>query len=69
MAVSCAYPVMGDVPVADVGTEHVMAAIWKTKPETASRVRGRIERVLDSAGRGDSGKVKIRPGGAAMWAR
>lgn len=47
-----AYPVMGDIPVADVGTEHVMAAlekIWKTKPETASRVRGRIERVLDSA--------------------
>ena len=46
-----AFPAMGDVPVADIGTEHVMAAldpIWKTKPETASRLRGRIERVLDS---------------------
>lgn len=47
-----AYPVMGDLPVADVTTEHVMDVlepIWKTKPETASRVRGRIELVLDSA--------------------
>ncbi|WP_430429200.1 tyrosine-type recombinase/integrase [Parasphingorhabdus sp.] len=46
------YPVIGDLPVADISTEHVMAAIepiWKTKPETASRVRGRIETVLDAA--------------------
>lgn len=46
------YPVMGDLPVADISTEHVMAAIepiWKTKPETASRVRGRIETILDAA--------------------
>lgn len=46
------YPVMGDLPVADVSTAHVMAVIepiWKTKPETASRVRGRIETVLDAA--------------------
>jgi len=46
------YPVMGDLPVADVSTEHVMAVIepiWKTKPETASRVRGRIETILDAA--------------------
>ncbi|OBX19606.1 integrase [Erythrobacter sp. QSSC1-22B] len=41
-----------DLPVTDVDTEHVLAAlqpIWLTKPETASRVRGRIERVLDAA--------------------
>jgi len=47
-----AYPHMGDLPVADVDTAHVMAAlqpIWTAKPETASRVRGRIEAVLDYA--------------------
>lgn len=38
--------------VAAVDTEMVLAAlrpIWSTKPETAARVRGRIERVLDAA--------------------
>ena len=47
-----AYPHMGDLPVGTVGTEHVLAAlepIWREKPETASRVRGRIEAVLDYA--------------------
>lgn len=47
-----AYPYMGDLAVSDVATSHVMAAlepIWATKPETASRVRGRIEAVLDYA--------------------
>jgi len=46
------YPIMGNLPVADISTEHVMAVIepiWKTKPETASRVRGRIETILDAA--------------------
>jgi integrase len=46
------YPVIGDLPVADVGTAHVLKIlepIWKDKAETASRVRGRIETVLDSA--------------------
>jgi integrase len=41
-----------DLPVAAVTTEHVLAVlqpIWLSKPETASRVRGRIERVLDAA--------------------
>ncbi len=45
-----AYPHMGDLPVGRVGVAEVLAAlepIWKTKPETASRVRGRIEAVLD----------------------
>jgi integrase len=44
-----AYPHMGDLPVGEVGTAQVMAAlepIWTAKPETASRVRGRIEAVL-----------------------
>jgi integrase len=47
-----AYPHMGDLAVADVATAHVMAAlepIWHAKPETASRLRGRIEAVLDYA--------------------
>ena len=46
------YPVMGEKPVADIGTAHVLKIlepIWKDKPETASRVRGRIETVLDAA--------------------
>lgn len=36
----------------EVGTEQVLdvlKSIWKTKAETASRVRGRIERILDAA--------------------
>lgn len=47
-----AYPHFGDLPVTEVSTEHVMAAlkpIWNEKPETANRVRGRIERILDAA--------------------
>lgn len=47
-----AYPHMGEVPVADVGTEHVLAAlepIWRDKAETATRVRGRVESILSYA--------------------
>ncbi len=47
-----AYPVMGKLLVSDVGQAHVLAClepIWKTKTETATRVRGRIEKVLDYA--------------------
>ncbi|MDE2580911.1 MAG: integrase arm-type DNA-binding domain-containing protein [Rhodospirillales bacterium] len=47
-----AYPVMGDLPVAAIETAHVMKAldpIWREKSETASRLRGRIEAVLDYA--------------------
>ncbi|MBY5831886.1 integrase arm-type DNA-binding domain-containing protein [Rhizobium leguminosarum] len=39
-------------PVNEVTASHIVETlkpIWLTKPETASRVRGRIERVLDSA--------------------
>jgi integrase len=46
------YPAFGDLPVAAVDVGLVMKAIepiWTTKPETASRVRGRIESVLDWA--------------------
>jgi integrase len=47
-----AYPVFGDLPVQAIDTALVMKAlepIWVEKPETASRVRGRIEAVLDWA--------------------
>jgi integrase len=47
-----ANPVFGDLPVGDVETSHVLTAIepiWLSKPETASRLRGRIERILDFA--------------------
>lgn len=46
------YPVLGDVSVAKVDTAAVMNVllpIWTAKPETASRVRGRIESVIDWA--------------------
>ena len=47
-----ASPAFGRVPVADVNTSLVLKAIepiWLSKPETASRLRGRIERILSWA--------------------
>lgn len=41
-----------DMAVDEIATEDVLAVlmpIWSTKPETASRTRGRIEAVLDAA--------------------
>lgn len=49
---SYVYPVMGALPVAKIGTAHVLRILepmWAEKPETASRVRGRIETILDAA--------------------
>jgi len=46
------WPVIGSLAVSSVDTAHVMKIlepIWSEKAETASRVRGRIERVLDWA--------------------
>ena len=43
---------LSNKPVDTVTTDDVLAIlkpIWTTKPETASRVRGRIEKVLDAA--------------------
>ena len=48
-----AYPHIGQVAVQDITTAHVLRIlepIWTTRTETASRVRGRIEAVLDYAG-------------------
>ena len=47
-----AYPLIGGLPVQSVDTGlalKVLEPIWTTKPETASRVRQRIENVLDFA--------------------
>lgn len=47
-----AAPVIGRLPVNEIETSHVMKIldpIWASKTETASRVRGRIENVLDWA--------------------
>ena len=46
------YPKLGDLPVSAIDTGlvvEVLDPIWTDKPETASRVRGRIEAVLDAA--------------------
>ena len=47
-----AHPYIGKILVRDIEVEHVLSVltpIWKIKNETASRVRGRIESVLDWA--------------------
>ncbi|WP_349281412.1 tyrosine-type recombinase/integrase [Polaromonas hydrogenivorans] len=46
------YPTIGKLHVADVQQAHILQIlqpIWATKTETASRLRGRIENVLDWA--------------------
>lgn len=50
--VTHAYPVLGTMPVAEITTPDVLRVlkpIWTKTPETASRLRGRIEAVLDYA--------------------
>ncbi len=47
-----AFPVIGAKPVQAIVTDDVLAilkTIWTAKPETATRLRGRIEAVLDYA--------------------
>jgi integrase len=46
------YPVVGKLPVASVDTAlvvKILEPIWTGRPQTASRVRGRIESILDWA--------------------
>ena len=56
------------MPVNEIRTDDVLAVlqpVWTTKSETASRVRGRIEAVLDSArARGLIGQNEANP---ARW--
>ena len=47
-----AYPVIGDLPVGDVDTAliiKILKPIWTDKTETARRLRGRMEKILDWA--------------------
>jgi integrase len=46
------FPKLGAMPVTDIDTAAVLSALepfWNERPETASRVRGRIESILDWA--------------------
>ena len=46
------FPLLGALPIADVDLPRVLAVLeplWAVKPETASRVRGRIEVIFDWA--------------------
>jgi integrase len=43
------FPRIGDMPVCEVTTAHIMQflePLWRTRTETASRLRGRVESVL-----------------------
>jgi integrase len=47
-----ASPVIGTMPVSLITTAHILRIlqpIWSTKTETATRIRGRLEKVLDWA--------------------
>jgi hypothetical protein len=47
-----AFPVIGDLPVTAIGTGDVLRVlrpIWERIPETGSRLRQRVEAVLDAA--------------------
>jgi integrase len=46
------YPVIGELPVKEIDTAlamKILEPLWRTKPETASRVRGRCEQIWDAA--------------------
>jgi integrase len=47
-----AFPVIGDLQLDEIDTPQILSIlqpIWLTKPETASRLRGRLERILTAA--------------------
>jgi integrase len=47
-----AYPVIGNLPVSRIQRAHILQIlepIWEAKPETAARLRARIENILDAA--------------------
>jgi len=46
------YPTVGEMAVSEITTDHllvILTPIWRDKTETAARVRGRVERVLNYA--------------------
>ena len=61
-----AYPIIGKLPVQSIDTvmvKKILQPIWMTKTETASRLRQRIEAVLDSA----FAQMNPRPNNPARW--
>jgi integrase len=63
-----AFPYIGHIQVADITTAHILEVLkaenfWTTKPETASRVRQRIETVLAAADAA-AGRERLNP---ARW--
>jgi len=47
-----AYPIIGQKPIGQINTEdilQILKPIWQTKTETATRLRGRVEKVLAAA--------------------
>lgn len=63
-----AFPTLGEMPVNDIETEHVLAVLaplWARVPESASRLRQRIEAVLAAAAAlGHRDRTRINP---ATW--
>ena len=46
------YPSLGDLPIGRINTDAMLdrlTPLWAAKPETASRVRGRIETIINTA--------------------
>jgi hypothetical protein len=67
-----AYPVIGDTDVSVIDTPmivKILKPIWSTKSETASRVRGRIESILDAAKVMGKRTGETPPAGAVIWTR
>lgn len=65
---SYAFPTLGDLSVQDIETPHVLAVlrpIWGQRTETAARLRGRIEQVLDAARA--AGAIKAPWENPARW--
>ena len=63
-------PVFGTLPVQSVDVAVVTKAlepIWTTKPETAGRIRGRIERILDWAKARGFRRGKTPQDGVVTW--
>jgi integrase len=56
-------PVLGKLEISKIDTDavlRVLEQIWTATPETASRIRGRIETVLDFAGRSEANPARWR---------
>lgn len=61
-----AFPLLGDLDVADIATSHVLDClkpVWVGKTETASRLRGRIEAVIAYADK-SADRERLNP---ARW--